>query len=298
MNLPISAADYYDGFPPNEHVPGDVWTGFPTFGVLPFAKCSALVITPACDLANRKVDTLTYVPIVRVSHFLTSTHLVGDVTRATEGQLQVAGLSLTLRKSGQIRPSVADLEAARTLLHDTFANKKAGQKESNARKRAESGLLLLKSALTGLPLPDSVSHFRTLMGETECGNVCKKIVTNAYRMDIHFLPSDGQPEAWSAISGHSVALSRYPLTMPLPLLDLTTSTREEDWHSSLKPFATQFPCISSLVGQRPMKCLRIRPRFVSDLLTRFLALYGRIGSPDFSDGTVSTYVNQIVGEEP
>ena len=44
-----------------------------------------------------------------------------------------------------------------------------------------------------------------------------------------------------------------------------------------------------------MKALRIRPRFLSDLLTRFTALYSRIGSPDFTEGTVDQYVDQIRG---
>ncbi len=280
MKIPISSTDYYDAFPANDHVPGDVWVRLPTFGILPLPRCSALVITPACDLANRKVETLTYVPIVPVCTFLTSRAHFTELVRTTEGQLVTAGIPFTIRADapGQVR--AADIDATLSLLNDVFKTKKPGQKELDARTRAQSGLVILRSALNGT-LPDNpATHLKILLGEKDFVSTCKRLVTNAYRTDIHFLPADGQQDEWSAIASHSVALFRYPLTIPLDLLDLSITATEENWDSALKEYATQFPCVSALVGSRPIKLLRVRPRFMSDLLTRFIALYGRLGRVD------------------
>jgi hypothetical protein len=243
------------------------------------------------------VETLTYVPVISICQFLASRDLLGEITRATEGQLVSAGASIPLRGKAHALSQIADLDTGLALLNEVLETKKPGQKEVQAKKRAESGILLLKSILGGAFLGESTTHFRALFGESEFANTCKRLVTNAYRTDIHFLPADGQDLSWSAIRSHSVALFRYPLTLPLELLDLSIATSEGEWDNVLGMNIRQFPCASSLLGQRPIKLLRIRPRFISDLLTRFISLYGRLGSPDFSPGTIETYVQKIMGEE-
>lgn len=298
MSASIAATDYYDAFPTNEHVPGDVWAHFPSFGILQTAKCSALIITPACDLANRKVETLTYVPIIPISQYLASRDLVSDICRALEGQAVVAGCQMSFRANGQKQLQAEDVTAASILLAETSGQEKLGQKEESARNRFASGLKLLESILSGDRCAKPLLHCQTLFGESEFTAICKRIVTNGYRTDIHFLPSDGQEKnEWSAIADHSVALFRYPLTLPLELLDLSLDVHEFEWASIIAAKSRQYPCGAMLSGKRPIKLLRIRPRFVSDLLTRFLALYGRLGSPDFSPGTVDTFIQDIVRVE-
>jgi len=65
----VGVRDYYELDPPLEHAPGDIWSDLPTFGVLPADRTAGLVITPACDLSNRKVETITYLPVITVRQF-------------------------------------------------------------------------------------------------------------------------------------------------------------------------------------------------------------------------------------
>lgn len=60
----ITERSYYDFFPPGNHAPGDIWMDLPTHGLLRRDRASALVVTPSCDLLNRKVSTITYLPII------------------------------------------------------------------------------------------------------------------------------------------------------------------------------------------------------------------------------------------
>ena len=72
VKLPVGSSDYYELYPSADHQSGDIWTDLPTHGVLCAARLPCVVITPACDLMNRKVETLTYLPIVSVGTYLAS----------------------------------------------------------------------------------------------------------------------------------------------------------------------------------------------------------------------------------
>src|SRR5208282_1352342 len=99
----------------------------------------------------------------------------------------------------------------------------------------------------------------------------------------------------SVIQEPSVALFRYPLSIPIDILDLAGTVSEAGWPIEAARLRLLYPCVGTVEAPRPLKALRIRPRFLSDLLTRFTGLYGRIGSPDFGDGTIDRYVAQIGG---
>lgn len=66
--LPVSR--FYNTSPTLEHCTGDIWSNLPTFGFLKTSHTPGLIITPACDLANDKVFTLTYLPIIPVDMWL------------------------------------------------------------------------------------------------------------------------------------------------------------------------------------------------------------------------------------
>jgi hypothetical protein len=192
---------------------------------------------------------------------------------------------------------VEDLEAAREILNTRRASARLGEREEIATARAEAGL---KGAIALLNGSDPASVFPTLkelFGDKDFTEAARRLVTNSHRSDIHFLPADEQPSQWSIIREPSVALFRYPLSVPLDILDLASVVNEESWSTEVVRLYALYPCVVALKSARPVKILRIRPRFLSDLLTRFTGLYGRIGSPDFSDGTIGRYVAQIGEKE-
>jgi hypothetical protein len=58
--------DFYDFHPDGRFVPGDIWSDLPSFGVLQSHRVRGVVITPSCDLANAKTETVSYLPIVPI----------------------------------------------------------------------------------------------------------------------------------------------------------------------------------------------------------------------------------------
>src|SRR5437879_9870854 len=98
----------------------------------------------------------------------------------------------------------------------------------------------------------------------------------------HFMPSDDQDPIYSGISAHSVVLFRYPLTTSIELFDLAQDTTESSWPDAIAQAITYLPAAESFRSWRPMKVISMRAEFLHDLLSRYVAVYNRIGSPDFS----------------
>src|SRR5712671_1245325 len=112
QQLPIGAQEYYDLLPPFDHQPGDVWSSLPTYGTLRLKSVSGIVVTPACDLANRKVETITYLPIVSLQEYFSSRACLPDHLKVIDGQLTVAGLDVQLSSlTVSLPPSAQDLDA-------------------------------------------------------------------------------------------------------------------------------------------------------------------------------------------
>lgn len=295
MTLPIGAAGYYDVVPSADHEPGDLWSNLPTYGVLPQRSLPGLVITPSCDLANRKVETVTYLPAMPVSEYLTSRSLLPRILQKTDGQLSACGATFSASNpDGNTQPRHSDLSAGLDLLDELGRGPNMSAKKTTAASRARAGLRLSAAIVSGTG-PPSIGDYRLLFGSDVTRDVID-VVRNSFRADIHFLPADEQPPEWSLIQVPSVALFRYPLSIPIDILDLAGSTSEAAWTSECDRLQEAYPCTATIRGRRPVKLLRIRPAFSTDLLARFTGLYGRIGSPDFTKAEVTEFVARIVGE--
>src|SRR5688572_11363006 len=86
MPPPLTQRDFYEANPSLENSPGDIWHGLPTQGLLPVFRSPGLVITPACDLAQRKVETITYLPIIPVRTWFSTLAALPEIKRAVDGQ--------------------------------------------------------------------------------------------------------------------------------------------------------------------------------------------------------------------
>src|SRR4051812_20228192 len=93
MHPKITPAHYYDTSPMLGNSPGDIWSGLPTHGLLGTPHVSGIVITPACDLANHKVDTVIYLPVIRVLRYYSTMAALPEIRQAIERQLGVADIS-------------------------------------------------------------------------------------------------------------------------------------------------------------------------------------------------------------
>jgi hypothetical protein len=287
MNTRITARNYYDTNPSTVQRTGDVWSGLPTHGLLPSKSLSGVVITPACDLAQAKVETVTYLPVLSVNDWLATTSFLGDaltVLRRELGLLKIVPpfwFSSTLPTAAMVQTLSEDVEHV--------APNDARGKEAQVRCRG--GVRLLASVVRGSS-EEATANVRSLLGPKDWGLLARQLVTN-YRKDLHFLPADGLDPEWSIIPNHSVVLFRYPLTAPLAIFDAAQDVTLNDWPSWIHEVESQIPLANAFRARRPLKGLTVRKDFLSDLLTRYAALYLRIGSPDFTSDTVDDYITQL-----
>ncbi len=93
-DIKTTGSSYYDIMPPPDLGAGDIWTDLPAFGHLRKALCGGVVITPACDLSNKKVETVTYLPIITVDDYLLGRPFASELVRVIRAQGAHAGLNV------------------------------------------------------------------------------------------------------------------------------------------------------------------------------------------------------------
>lgn len=291
-SAPTNERTYYEYLPHTEHACGDIWVGLPTLGLLPYSAVSGLVITPACDLSNRKTDTVTYLPIVPVvSYFLTGAE-IPDITSKIRNLCSGAKYSpVSQWRDDQRRPPISsELERDIENIKQRLGAPRLSVAEATALGRALGGFRALKEP-HGVDTPRGLA---SLFG-ADWEKMLTRIVSNAYSNDLHFLPADLQDAAFSGVFKHSVVLFRYPITLPSAILDMAMSASPEIWKEMIAEHSPSIPMLGHFSSHLPFKALTLKSSFRADLLTRYVALYNRIGSPDFSHTTVARFVADIRG---
>lgn len=292
----VRITDYYETVPGKEHKTGDVWSGLPLFGALGKQFGFGLVITPACDLSNRKVETITYVPIISVNRYMLSPAFLPEIYREILRTLSPLGLQEHLKIGDEFSPlNTEKISNLRGILDGESIKNKSTPNKTALIARASSGLDHIQSMGESHNGSSNANlHLRNLFGEKQLGEIYGKIVRNSYKSDIHFLPCDGQPLEWSGVVSHSVALFRYPFAVSCAALDITQNTDCANWKEDVNNHSLRISCINPFGDERPLKRLSVKPRFIADLITRFVGVHIRLGAPSFSILTVQDYVNDLI----
>ncbi len=232
-----------------------------------------------------------YLPIVPVRSWLTSSSFSGEIAAGTNSALQEINKTLPTPVPTVARyPTAAEIQAVRTAL---AAIDEAGRKPVQKHLARAATSLSIFDAIAGATTPaPSTQDFEDCLGTKTWKSVREGLVTNSFRTDVHFLPADRQDPEWSAVPDHSLVLFRYPMTAPIEILDAAQDTEISDWQGAVSELQKRHP-IASAFANRPLKSLRINNRFLGDLLSRYLALYLRMGSPDFTRETIGAYADQL-----
>lgn len=285
--------DYYDVFPALENSPGDIWTDLPTHGLLPIPRLAGLIITPACDLANRKVDAVTYLPVIPIRAFFSIVSVLPDVRRTIDGHWKLVSESkLCDWPKGFCLPKIEQLIASdEAVLQATTAAR--SNKVKAALARVTAGMRVVRTIASPSVVEIDNSDLKAMFGEGEWSRIVERIIKNAYRQDFHFLPRDEQTADWSAVPKHSVVLFRYPITVPFEILEAAQDVTLGDWNACLQEHKNAHPMAPAFEGNRPMKRARLRIPFISDLITRYTAINLRLGSPDFTTEAVDRMGGEI-----
>jgi hypothetical protein len=268
----------------------------PTYGFIPGATVTGLVVTPACDLSNQKVETITYLPVVPVLTFFGMPAVLPEIMRELDGQLQVVGLGGLMKASSRFSlPSAEDCSVVADELNTIVTKTNASAKEKTAATRARAGMEVIECIRTAMqPTRETLTQ---LFGEKRFIEVATGLVKNSHRLDTHFLPSDAQNVEWSAVFQPSLVLFRYAFSAPVVLFDLAQDVPETAWGASLTGLVGTYPGVTAFASQRPLKRARVRERFIADLLTRYTGIHSRLGSPDFSAVSVAEMVQSIGAKE-
>lgn len=197
----LSSRRYYDLLPPEAHACGDIWKGLPSAGLLGSAPIAGLVVTPACDLSERKAETITYLPIIPARAYFSTLGALPELHRRVQGNLKAgqSAIDVPWKENSFVPPRPHQVEAAIEAIEAHVSSKQRGQTELAALKRASAGLRIVKliadPELSEVPSEDLAAIFG---GEWQ--KIKERIVTNSFSSYLHFLPSDNQDLAYSPFS--------------------------------------------------------------------------------------------------
>ncbi|MER8479537.1 hypothetical protein [Mesorhizobium sp. M1163] len=290
----VDSKSYYNTLPPLGHECGDIWRNLPSFGMLGETPCAGIVITPACDLSWQKSDTLTYLPIVPIRTFFSMEAALPAVIERVCANLQTIGYELRPEWSAQtyVPPSGEELTSLQTGLEQYRSAQQRPAKVLAAIDRTVAGIEILH-AITHSELNPIASEKLSVHFGAEWAKIKDRLIRNSYSPALHFLPHDGQNAVFSGVREHSVVLFRYPITVPVKMLNYAEETSDSAWADRVESLNLSSTMKNAFFSARPVKMLSLKAAFLSDLLTRFSALYNRIGSPDFTKETVDLYSSQV-----
>jgi hypothetical protein len=233
-------------------------------------------------------------PIIPVRAYFSTLGALPETHRRIKNNLKAGQFSLEVPWSPDsfVPPKLHEIEVAVKEIESHLEAKQRGTSEITGLKRAMAGLRIAasiaKPELSQISAEDLASFFGT-----DWAKLKERIIANSFSSHIHFIPSDGQDPAYSGIAEHSVVLFRYPLTTSIEIFDLAQHTTEQSWPSAIAQTATYLPAAESFRFTRPMKVLSMRAEFLHDLLSRYVAVYNRIGSPDFSKKSIGAICTEV-----
>jgi hypothetical protein len=287
-----AASCYYELTPPASHGTGDIWQGLPCFGLSGTGVCAAVVITPACDLAWSKSATLTFLPIRTLAQCICDGVFLPDLRSSVNAGLDSLGL-------GHLKPYVdaatrTDIESATAVL-TAIKESPADKKKQIQKDRLEAAMqLVIDTTSTTLKEADAVSRFASALRDEEWKKFRAGLIRNSLRPDLHFLPKDGHESyEWRAVPVHSVVLFRYPYSLPVRLLDEANHLSIDSWEQRISSSGLSPILWEATRNKPPLKCLRLKKDFLADLLSRFVSLFSRLGSPDFTDEAITEMSDQL-----
>jgi len=282
----IEARDFYKNMPSLNHETGDIWHNLPGFGLPNKVTVTGIVISPACDLSQKKTETATVIPIIPVSEYLYSKAFYGEVWNEVFNRLKPYGAEEHPPADRFSHPPIHLFEHA---LKSIEGDKK--QIAFHARLTEYKKYIEYTQAPLNERSIDRPS-VELILSEKRYGEILKKIFCNSFKSDIHFFPAYGSLSNFAAIPSHSVALFRYVYSIPLEILDAAQCSRDEWWSEDCKRMSLTAPMIEHF-DACPLKVSTLKDDFLSDMISRYLGMFMRLGSRDFTTTSLDNFIKEI-----
>lgn len=268
---------YYREYPSGKLSTGDIFTNLPTMGLLKQPFSSGVIITPACDLYNSKTSIITYLPIISVEEYLCSIEFLPRIKTILHSHFN----ALNIKDSDLLNEQVFDQDCLELLRENCKKKEFKKLKEIERQREVFSGLTLLEFIMSEKQKVPS-DLIKSFTDKVSKEKIIGGLITN-YHMDYHFFPLDTKDAQQSlAFSNHSIALLRYPITVPFEILNKAKDLNVEhsdNWNNFIRNSSSKIVCYSSF-EKLPLRALRLKQEYLSDLLSRFIAIFVRMGSPD------------------
>jgi hypothetical protein len=256
---------YYLQLPTGGPTQADIWDHLP--GRSRGERCCGLVVTPRCDFAHSKSPVLNYLPIIPFEDYLLSAAcfpLLEQLRTEAKDVARSKGVALQIDQLFELGMPVVDVlahalkvEAGRTA-NSTGKAKRALEEFISACERYDViAQLLKKSTLTH---QEALSAVNVRRWERLQRDLIKNNTSDTY-----FLPPSPP-----LIEVPSIVLLRYIYTCPIDLLEDSGKSNES------KPL--------------PERLLRLKSPFIESLMSKFAALFTRVGTRDLPDATISEFM--------
>lgn len=284
----IEARDFYKNMPSLEHETGDIWHNLPGFGIPNIPVVSGIVISPACDLSQRKTETATVIPIIPIRDYLYSKAFYSEVWNEFSSRLKLYGAEDSPPPDRFSHPPIQLIETA--LQRTEGVKDQMGLYNRLIAYKKYIEYTQATIAIKSNEKPD----LEQVLSAKKYRDVLRKILSNSYKSDIHFFPAYGNPREFAPIPEHSVALFRYVYSIPIEILDAAQCSREEWWGNDCQ----RMNGTSSLIEHfhaYPLKVSTLKDDFLSDLISRYLGMFMRLGSRDFADASLDNFVEEMKG---
>ncbi|WP_177339414.1 hypothetical protein, partial [Pseudomonas sp. NBRC 111142] len=288
ITLKIEARDFYRDMPSIDHETGDIWNDLPGMA-LPYNNNNmGIVISPACDLSQRKTETVTLIPIIPIHDYFYSKAFYSEIWNEFYGRLKALGADNASPPNRFSHPPT-------NFILSTIQNLEGNNKQSDLRRR----LIAYRDYIEYTEAsPDDRSMQRpsieAILTPQKTTGILKKIFCNAFKSDIHFFPAYKTSSNFTTIPSHSVALFRYVYSIPIEILESAQASREEWWEEDRRRLTESTPLIDHF-QRYPIKISRLKDDFLTDLLSRYLSMFMRLGSRDFTKATIDDFATDMKG---
>ena len=284
----IEARDFYRNMPSLEHETGDIWHHLPGLGLPYNVLTTGIVISPACDLSQKKTETATVIPIIPIHEYLYSKAFYSEVWNELYNRLKQYGADDNLPPDRFSHPPLR------------FIENMLQQFEGDRTKTdLYTRLTAYKDYIQYTQMPPNARDSEKpdigiIFSGKKYSEILKKIFSNSFKSDIHFFPAYGASSDFGPIPDHSVALFRYVYSIPLEILDSAQASRDEWWKEDCQRLSGTIPLIEHF-EKYPLKVSNLKDDFLTDLISRYLGMFMRLGSRDFTKATLDNFAKEIKG---
>lgn len=261
---------YYLQLPTGGPTQGDVWANMPCDS-FEEKLCTGLIITPRCDFAHSKSPVINYLPIISLDKYIRTMGLYPLIEQAineTIGAIRDKSSTLMVDALFELDVPVDEIayaarENASSMLIQE--NKRHIEKAIAEFNTKYDRISLLREAMEARELSDDQVK---LINKKRLTAHQRDIIRNN-SSDTYFLPP-----CTSLLIEPSIVLLRHILTCPTELMDNTTH--------NISSAKTKL--------RSPQRLLRLESPFIESLMTKFAALFMRVGTRDLPDAAVSSFI--------